>query len=86
MIPGNSRREIAIERAMEEAEETVMDLCASLSLMQTPLADAFQDGLEDAQIAVRQAGETLEGIQAKLDDAYNVLGRATTPDEPEDER
>ncbi len=83
MIPGNSRREMASERAMEEAEQIALEVWPQIGDAGVALVAAFELGPEDAQLAIRKAREALEAIQEKLDDAYNILGRVIDPDEPE---
>ena len=74
-IPGNSRKEIAVERAMEKAEELVDGFLDDLYGVKWTLHDAFDDGAEEAQLVLLAVSNTLESIQVKLDDARNILGR-----------
>ncbi len=74
-IPGNSRKEVAVERAMEKAGDAVFDLAANLRRVALALDDAFDDGPEDAQHNIRKVQYKLEEITAKLDDTLNTLGR-----------
>ena len=80
-IPGNSRREIAISRAMEEAD----DLLCPVAMDLRELARHFplHHGPEDAQSTIRMARDALETIQVKLEEASGILDRVTMPDEPE---
>ena len=74
-IPGNSRKEVAVGRAMEKAEELVDGFLDDLYGVKWTLRDAFDDGAEEAQLVLLAVSNTLESIQAKLDDARNILGR-----------
>ena len=74
-LPGNSRREIAVERAMEEALDMGMDVCDTLETVVEVVGAAFEDSAEDAQLTIKKAQRTLEMVQAKLDDTLDILGR-----------
>ena len=81
MIPGNSSREIRIERAMEKAEEEVDGI--NMDLRELARHFPWDGGPEDAQHVIRIAHEALEKIQEKLENAGNVVDRVIYPDEPE---
>ncbi len=74
-IPGNSRKEIVVERAMEKAQEIVGETLDNLCDVLISLQNAFGDGPEEAQHDISTVQDKLEEIQVKLDDALNVLGR-----------
>ena len=83
-IPGNSRRELVSERAMEEAEHEMGGICESLGLVSGTLSRAFlHSGAEDVQSIVRAAREALEKVDVKLEEASGILDRVTMPDEPD---
>ncbi|KKM83609.1 hypothetical protein LCGC14_1307590 [marine sediment metagenome] len=74
-IPGNSRREIKIERAMERVAEMVEPIATLMPLVAERLSAAVQSGPEDAARTIRSAVDALEGFQVILDDALNKLGQ-----------
>ena len=74
-IPGNSRKEIAVERAMEKARELVGESLDNLCGVSISLQDAFDDGPEEAQHDICNVQNRLEEAQVKLDAALNILGR-----------
>lgn len=73
-IPGNSPKEIAVERAMEAVYEMTQGVVDELWGVSKVL-DAFEGGAEDIQTAIKAASDLLEGIQTKLDNARHILGR-----------
>ncbi len=77
MLPGNSPKEMAVERAMEEAEEIVDGFLDDVRFAQMALWHAFDkdQSIDDAALQLRKASDKLEGIQAAIDDARNILGR-----------
>ncbi|KKM78023.1 hypothetical protein LCGC14_1364140 [marine sediment metagenome] len=74
-IPGNSRREIEIERAMERVDEMVEPITTLMPFVAGRLSAAVESGPEDAARTIRSAVDALEGFQVILDDALNKLGQ-----------
>ena len=76
-LPGNSRREIAVQRAMEEADFGALNTIGPLEEATNLVLHAFDrdHGPEDTASALKRASEILEDVQAKLDDARHVIGR-----------
>ena len=60
---------------MEKAEETVNSFLPEMCHAVSTIWRAFSFGPEDANRALRKASDSLEDIQAKLDDAQHILGR-----------
>ena len=75
MLPGNSRKEVAVERAMEKAQELVGETLDVLYGVPITLRDACDDGPEEAQHDICNVQDRLEEVQVKLDNALNILGR-----------
>ena len=75
-LPGNSPKEIAVERAVEKADYEIGNLAVELQHVAARLEDAFGDGPDEAQRNIKKASYRLEEIQAKLDDARSILGQA----------
>ena len=80
-IPGNSEREIRITRGMEDTDDTLDGI--GLDLRELAKHFPITGGPEDAQHTIRTAREALETIQAKLDEADDVVQRLMYGDEPE---
>ncbi len=73
-LPGNSRREIAVQRAMEKAGEKAEELAEELRALAHLLAPLDNDPSE----AVRTFGVVIaatEDVANNLDDARHILGR-----------
>ncbi len=74
-IPGNSRKEVAVGRAMEAVRDVGDDVAVVLHDAAEKLEMAFDDSAEEAVSRIVVIVIALEEIQVKLDDARNVLGR-----------
>ena len=75
MLPGNSPREIAVERAMEEARDEISGATDRLRDAVLRLTDVFDDGPGDALHLIDNVRDILEEVQAKLDDIHNTVGQ-----------
>ena len=74
-LPGNSRKEMAVERAMEKAYDRTQDIADGLRIAAMELA-AFRDGGPDELSRfIRKVSSTVEELQSELDDALNILGQ-----------
>ena len=72
-IPGNSAKEIAVERAMEEAEHITHEVCSGLRYQAAQFKRAFKEDAEMARARIKILSSYLENIQSTLDDARDVL-------------
>ena len=81
MLPGNSTREMAIERAMEEANEATDSI--PMDLRELARHFPLTGGPDDAQHTLRMAQEALEKIQEKIENAGSFVDRVVYGDEPE---
>ena len=74
-IPGNSREEVTVGRAMEEAEVKIADAVDSVAEARAGLLKALSGSPKDAMEYLKRASNTLEHTQVDIDDALNILGR-----------
>ena len=76
MLPGNSPREIATERAFEEADYKVSGLVVELHAEAEELDKVFDLGdIDTIHRAIKKSSDLLEYILVRLDEARDILGR-----------
>jgi len=72
MIPGNSEKEIAVERAMEKAVDILGDVVLGLRRVANRIDDS-DDGPEDTMLMIRKVQLALEECGNDLDEAYHAI-------------
>lgn len=74
-LPGNSPKEVAIQRITEAAQDESSELAADLRYAANAFDAVFDDGIEDAHIRIKKVINGVEIVQARLDNTLNIISR-----------